>query len=454
MQISHDLRVQGDAPPACRPPLPAATAGALGALAFALVIPLAGCGDAGSKSGSATAGGGAHWSIDDAAIANAPSWTVDSLPLADTQRAGGDSSYAFNGVDHVQLLTDGRFVVLDPNRAQVLVFGADGRPLRRFGEVKAGDRRFRSPSGLLRLVGDTLLLPDPSRDSIYWIHPDSGVVKARTFSGSTTLTEIRLQDHVGIIGRRLVGSGIRTGPGWSTRDEDGRSIIIVGSSNFAGEGVEQIATVLGPSIAQFDTTISGRRFAWNEEPRFAQWPAFAVWDTLVVQSTGAAAPLRVTTVHGKDVATLELKHARRPVTEAIRRADVERQFVLVLERGRSRFADSTRRRGNADSIRQRQINDSIGRRALMEKRPSEDSLPRLDALRQGAGGLLWVVRRGLPAGDPWSALAIAPGGRLVGRLVGPGQGTPTAFSADRVLVHVQDDTGKSRMLVYRFHPPQ
>jgi hypothetical protein len=435
-------------------------------LAFISIISVEACSDGGSSSGESSggaAGGVAEWAFDEATLSNAPRFTVDSAPVGDTRKAATDSAFDVAGVSKVQLLSDGRFAALDQDGGRLLMFAADGAPLWHIGGQGRDERRFRFPSGLLLRAGDTLLVPDPYSDSLHVVHPDARIVRSRAFSGSTGLTEIRIRDHVGIIGRRLFGSGIRTGPGWESRDDEGHPVLIVGSSNISGEDVRQIATVLGPADVQIDTMIEGRRFMWNEEPRFAPHPTFAVWDTLAVQFGGPDSALRVTTLGGKNVARLVLRRQRRPVTPAIRQADIERQLGRMLRRVSfrpidsvpgARSRDSVGRARAADSLRRRSALDSTGRRVLMAMRPTADSLPPFDALLSAPDGILWVTQNGVPGGGaPWSAIAFAPGGRLLGSVTGPGQGSPISFSRDRVVVRIDDGKNPVRLVVFRLQAP-
>jgi hypothetical protein len=425
--------------------------------AIACILVLAACGSdksasAAADAGVATVNGVVQWSFSEAQLASAPRFTVDSQPVGDTDKASGDSLFNVSSIAKVQLLSDGRFAALDQQRGRLMMFAADGSRLWHAGGLGEEQRRFRYPSGLIRIAGDSLLVPDPPRDSIHWVHPDSGVVRSKGFSGSTALTGIMLRNHVGIVRRRLFASGVRDGPGWSTQDEEGHAIVIAGSSDLAGENVEQITTALGPAVVHVDTLVNGRRFVWNQEPRFSAWPAFAVWDSLVVQSYGPDFRVRVTTIRGKDVAALVLRRPRRPVTEQMRRAAIEAQLAGMLRDLTPRSSDSARWVKFPDSLRLWRAADSVGRRLLMEMRPSEDSLPLFDALLSAPGGVLWVTENGvLGGGTPWSAVAFAPGGRLIGRVTGPGEGEPIAISADRVVVRIRDQKGGVRLRSYRLH---
>jgi hypothetical protein len=117
-------------------------------------------------------------------------------------------------------------------------------------------------------------------------------------------------------------------------------------------------------------------------------------------------------------------------------------------------AGSAARAKAADSIRRARSMDTVGRRVLMGMRPSADSMPPFDGLLSAPGGILWVTENGVPGSDAgWSATAFASGGRLLGRVVGPGLGSPMAFSQDRVVVRVDDGKGDIRLVVYRFKAP-
>src|SRR5690349_12422047 len=104
METSQNMRAGGDGlQPRCDMTSFVGMARSVRMLVMAASVACAACG--GGDSGKGGTSGVAHWTVDDAAVANAPTWAVDSQPLSDTRSAEADSMFALDGVERVQLLS-------------------------------------------------------------------------------------------------------------------------------------------------------------------------------------------------------------------------------------------------------------------------------------------------------------------------------------------------------------
>lgn len=384
-----------------------------------------------------TVDGVPRWIHDSAAYAGAPRWTLDTALLGETPGAGGDAAFDLTHSYLVRLTSDNQVVALAPVGNAFTVFSAEGKPRRRFFRTGKGPGDLMAPSGMLVLPGDTILIPDEGNQRLNWVHTDKGFVRSAPMAPLAGSERLYVSDHVGMLGSRLLAVAHRYGKALPGSDSSGRADIRVLQLEQSGALVNEVARLLGPPVAPYESRYRGRVAVQREPPRLAHHPTYAVWNGQVVIGAGPRYELAAWTAAGKPVARLTVAVPRVAVTEAMRARIVAKE----LERFRGQQSE-------------RMVDPAESRR-LIEVQPWADSVPVFGNLHAAPGGLLWVSS--YPMGDqtePWSATAFGPGGRLIGRLQGRTGGVPMAFGADRVVVREEDEDGVVRLRIYRMLPPR
>jgi len=300
-----------------------------------------------------------------------------------------------------------------------MLFDSLGAPVRVVATSGEGPGDVRMPSNPLRIGEDSLLLIDAALDRMTVLTPEGVILEQRPLGGETFAW---CEPPLGPLpGRRLI-----TVP---------ECVIPVRE----GDSLRPPSPVLarGFDYGEVDTVVflAGTEHAWGltspsaRKPtalllRHARTPRAAVWDTMIVTGDGERGfELEVRDPSGQLREILRVAGPRRPVTDAMRQAWIDRDLARV---------ERDVEHGGHDP-------ELLAWRA--RNGPSADSLPPHGALRPGAGGLLWVVDAETLADTSWAATAIARDGRLVGRLVGPRAGRPIWFGADRVIVREVDGDG-------------
>lgn len=92
----------------------------------------------------------------------------------------GDPS--FGDIQQITPTADGGVVVMDrtPDREPILVFGPDGRVLRRLGRYGDGPGEIRTGTTVAALSGGRIIAFDPTADRLTIWHPDGSVVTTST----------------------------------------------------------------------------------------------------------------------------------------------------------------------------------------------------------------------------------------------------------------------------------
>ena len=82
------------------------------------------------------------------------------IPVMIAGGANGAADYRLTYAYQAALLSDGRLATLATIGNKLLIFGADGRGQRVIGRTGQGPGEFMAVSGMFRMPGDTLFLPD------------------------------------------------------------------------------------------------------------------------------------------------------------------------------------------------------------------------------------------------------------------------------------------------------
>lgn len=105
-------------------------------------------------------------------------------------------------------LADGAFAVLEQVPAEVRIFRADGRFLRRVGAPGEGPGEFRRPEEIAVLAGDTIVVYDAGLRRVTWFGPDGDVARDLTLREPGGIRSLR---HVALsAGGGLVAVGATT----------------------------------------------------------------------------------------------------------------------------------------------------------------------------------------------------------------------------------------------------
>ncbi|MEP6591321.1 MAG: 6-bladed beta-propeller [Gemmatimonadota bacterium] len=366
---------------------------------------------------------------DSTAIDRAALFTIESTPLYTVGGAAGDPEFDLTYVNFVELLSSGGIVTQAGIGSRLLVFEADGKPERRVGRQGSGPGEFMAMAGMALMAGDTVLVADAANARLNWIDPHKGIVR------TASLDAIGARSPRFLFGVLPTGEMLFTsGGGFGGRAPDSltRSMATVALRAVDGT-THTVLTLPDLDIAPFETRYRGVIRAEGRPIGFSRLSRGRPWDALLVTSVGEGFRLDLWTAKGRSVGSIELPRSRRPVTAAMRDADI-RQQLARFGSGGERMVD------RAESERQ------------VREGPYADSLPPYRGLFVTPAGTLWAVDYVSPTDSSWSATAFRRDGAIVGRLVAPIAGFPATFGDDRVVVRSLDEDGVVTLAVYRIVP--
>jgi hypothetical protein len=354
-----------------------------------------------------------------------PAWRLDTTPTV-VMDGGEDPEFDLTQAWWLTPVSDGRYLVVSQIPARLLLFDEDGSPLRVVARSGEGPGDVRMPNPLLPLGPDSLLLIDPGLDRVSAIRSDGELLWERRLDGrGFSWCEPPMGPLPGerVVTLTVCGAEVREGE----ELRPPRGLFVRG---FDYDDTSRVATLRGPEHAWGSHFPDARRVV-GLRLRYGRWPHAAVWDTLIVSGDGERGfELQVHNADGRLLEVLRVDARRRPVTEAMRQAWIDRDL------------------GNVERDAEHGGHD----RSVLEWRartgPFADSLAPHGPLLRGEDGLLWVMDAPTLADIPWAATAIRRDGALVGRLVGHRAGTPVWFGRDRVIVREVDGDGVVRFGVY------
>lgn len=352
-------------------------------------------------------------------------WQLDSVPLV-VYDGGDDHDLGY--ASHFIRLRDGRAVALfGHGQQELLLFGADGAPLRQLARRGEGPGEVAGSGDVIVLPGDTIVFADHATRRVTWFTPDSGFLHTAPIPPGRGAG---CQAPAGVLpGRMLVGIG-RCGQ--DRLSDDGTLQVTTPLLRFGLDfsARDTIAMVAASRMKWIDITAGGRTDRVMTWPQFGPETSIAVFDSLVVVGTADGG-------YALDFLTADGALARRIV--------VERPPVLVDDAFLERVVERRLMRDARD--RSRQERDSIRRAILAE--PFADTVAAYARITASPDHL-WVIDVILPGDTTWSATAFRADGAIAGRLVVPRRlGAAYAFGDGAVIVRHEDAEGVVRYAVHR-----
>jgi hypothetical protein len=212
---------------------------------------------------------------------------------------------------------------------------------------------------------------------------------------------------------------------WGGHETDSlnRSIASITGLDVTASAWRTIATIPDLTGAEFETRFRGRRSSEWRPLRLGGWALVTVWDSLVASVEATSPVIDLRDASGTIRSRLVINRPGRPITEAIRAAQIDMELARLSGPASEGMVDPDESR------------------RLARESPFADTLPRFSRLITSGDGTLWAVDAIAPFDSGWSATAFRGDGAIVGRLHVPGRSTPMAFSDDRVIVRNEDEDG-------------
>jgi hypothetical protein len=340
----------------------------------------------------------------------------------------------------VGILSDGRVAALAQVGNKLLIFGADGKPQKSLGRQGSGPGDLMAPAGLVVLAGDTLLIPDDANMRINWVLPDKGFVADEPLPVPKDLpTHISPGDPMPLIlkgvggvlpdGRILLHSlGLSWGEG--EPNKVARTLPAIAVVDLKAGSVHPIARIPDVELVQMETRYRGHARMQPIFPRFGRVASAVVCDSSVVTGSAEGYTVDFRNPSGAVYSRLTVPRARRPVTKAMRDA----QIAIELAR--------------YEGVHTERMVDPAESKRIAREAPFADSLAPYSRFFCTSDRTLWVVDAIAPSDTGWSATAFRIDGAILGRLYVPGAGMPLAFANDRVVVRSEDADGNVYLKVY------
>ncbi len=364
-------------------------------------------------------------------FSSAPRISLSAGPVAVAGGADADPNFDLTFVSDVHVLSDGRLVTYSPRRASLLVFTANGTPERNLTRLGSGPGEFRGAANLARGSGDTLLLLDRSNNRLSWLVADSGVVKSQRIR---TSLRSNLSSLAGVLPTDVAVVHSAGSLGASQEDSLGAD----GLSHYlaevlllkADQSERRLKPVRDLHFTMSDGITSRKMPTVPSLLLFSPSAHIVVWDSLVVTATSDQMKMALHNAHGMLRGVIDARIPRRKVTDAMRRAEIQRRLGWLDEQEEpTRFPEEARR--------------------LVEEAPSADSLPAFERLLVSPDRTLWVVHGQAPEDTMWTATGFRLDGTVIGTVTGNGAGEPIAFGNDRVVVREVDASGIVALKAFR-----
>jgi|JI7StandDraft_1071085.scaffolds.fasta_scaffold20863_4 hypothetical protein len=363
---------------------------------------------------------------DAGAFARAPQWTLDAKPILTAGGANGDPDFDLTYASDAATLSDGRLVTFSAVGAKIFVFGADGRARRAIGRLGKGPGEFMSPTGLLHMAGDTLFVIDPANNRLNWLTADAGVVREAPRNVALTPRYARPVGYVKDRGFVLMGGAVQEAVTGKVVRKPATVLLMTAAGEF-----RTISDVPNWELVEIETRYRGKRNVDSRILRFSRRAHVVVRDTQVITADGEGYAIRVNSTAGQEQSRIQVATTRRPVTRAMRDAEVAADIARIRGPHMEAMIDP------AESERQ------------AREAPSADLLPPYESLHVTPDGTLWVVDAIAPTDTSWSATAFRRDGAIVGRLRAGGNAMPITFGNDRVVLRTVDADGVVAFVVRR-----
>lgn len=356
-------------------------------------------------------------------IERAPMITIEPEPLMsiggaddvdlDLSRSGGPL-----------LLRDGGVAVFVGNA--IRVYGADGALADVIGREGAGPQEFRSGT-LAYGRGDTILVTDDRNARVALVVPGAGVVRTRP------IVFLDGDAFYGVGGQFGDDDFLLTNVGYAIRSSsaEGARQLPIGRLRRGADSIEVLTIVQGPVA----------RIGADGQPRteqFGPWGRAVMWGDEVAIVPGDRWEINRLNAEGQLVGRIVAPRSRVPMTAAMREAHIQSRIIRLRQTAQNSpnySGDTTR---SFESFRS----------AIYT-----DSLPHFNTARTAHGGTLWLNRPAMDFDSVYRALAIAPDGRVLGRLE-ERTPFPVALGDDRVILRKEDDNGIVTWQVHRLAMPE
>ncbi len=358
------------------------------------------------------------------AFAKAPQWTVDSQPVV-VYDGGAQPEFDLTRVSVPVRLGDGRLLALDRlNGGRLMLFDASGHPVRVVARSGNGPGELMAPHDPMLVGGDTVSVDDEANGRVTFFSADKGLLRSKRLAlseGGPCSTP-----H-GMLANGRVLRVYRC----SGAPPAGRLPTLVMTSEHDLAAIDTVAVLPGAEFVPFVTRYRGVEREHPMPLRFYRDVLATAWDSTIVTANGEDGyVLEFRTPGGAVQRRVVVDQPRRPVTDAMREAQVEKELSR-MSGGGERMADVGESRRQAREM------------------PFADSLPPYARLLAVNGGWLWVVDYAVPPDTTWAATAFTRDGEVAARLTSSKAGGPVWFSADEVMVRETDDDDVVRFVVYR-----
>ncbi len=188
------------------------------------------------------------------------------------------------------------------------------------------------------------------------------------------------------------------------------------------------------------TDPQGRKFSGATGYGLALAPRTGVaqWGSGFLVARGERWELEHWDTAGRLTRLVRVNTPARPVDDAL--------FERSVESDAAEMAGFMRNAGRDPDV------DSI--RASIRDRGHADNLAAYGRVHVAPGGTIWVADYPLPGDSTWAATAIAPDGRILGRITAQVGDPPIAWGDDRVAFKTEDDLGIATITVKRLGMPR
>ncbi len=403
---------------------------------------LAACGGAGGSSGDrATApleptvrdsAGVALLEYPADALDRAPLVTIDSVPLATFAGDVDDPEQDVSAILFPSFTTRGDLAGYDREDHQLVVLVMANASRRRFGRKGAGPDEFGSIEQLVVLSGDSILLTDYANARLVLADPDSGLIRTIPLS---MVKGSRGQEAIGRIADTYLFTYHDFLSDSQPKDGRARHLYRQGTWRTGSDSMRGIFAIPTGWLVQ-KVSVSKNGVAMTAYGlALSAMPVVAAWGDGFLTAQGEHWQLEQWDTAGRMRRVVRVNVPRQAVDGAVWHDWIESQM---------RFATTiARSRRDPDSLR--------ADYATMEH---VDSLAAYGGAAISPRGVVWVYDRHELGDTTWSATAIAPDGRILGRIVAQPGELPIAWGDDRLAFKTEDADGIATITVKRLIMPR
>ncbi len=352
--------------------------------------------------------------------------TIDPKPLV-VYRDDGNPDFDLTWAFIPAVLTDGRMVAVHRNGPpRMMLFAADGRPSRILARAGAGPGELTAPSGPVLVGRDTMLVVDDANMRSMLVTADGVQREIRhvPVEWRGCLTPLGLRDSLVVsIYACLRDSGTDSGKVW-------RMATPIVTTPLDHRSMDTVVVLPGWEMVSFETRYRGYVGKESMQFRFGRRVHAALLDSRLATTTGDWT-IELRDLAGAVTGRISLDQPSRPVTEAMRAAQIDAELVRIA------------------SYRQEGMVDPAETRRIARETPFADSLPAWGNLLAGTDGTLWAVEYITPSDSVVMVTAFREDGAILGRLTIPRLSGPLWFDRDRVMLREEDGDGVVSFAVYR-----